>query len=298
MRVVWVIGLLLTAAAVSAAEEHVRSDAQRRFLAAQRYEDIYYLPPDHMLVLGSLGHRAALADLIWMKSLIYYGEELSHRGDVKNLYRYTDAMLRLDPDFKRVYQWVASSAIYRTGDVGSKDAFAAIRYLEIATRRFPDDGELAWDLGATYAFELPPLLASDVERATARRKGLDYLEAAVLRGKGPPWLALQTAGQLRKLGRTEQAIRHLEDAHATATQPEVRRGIEIELAKLRSASYSEAFRRTNEELEAGRTKDFPYLPPSLYLLVGKRPVRDLQAFMLAGFDPLADVSMARDSLSD
>ena len=298
LRVARLLAWLSCAGLIGSAQEHFRLDAQARFAASQRYEDIYYLPPDDYLVLGSLGHRAALADLIWMKALVYYGEELGQRGDVKHLFRYADAMLALDPDFKRVYRWVASSAIYRTGNVTAADAYAAIRYLETATRRFPDDGELAWDLGANYMYELPPLLDDEQARAAAKQKGYDYLETAVLRNAGPPWLVLQTAGQLEKLGRTEQAIKHLEDVYATASSETVKQSIELQLARLRSAAYAEAFGRANAEFEARRKRDFPYLDATLYLLVGARPPRDWRQFMLDGFDPVRQFQGGEAQLSD
>jgi hypothetical protein len=273
-------------AAAAIGGDYARTLAQRHYAATQTYEDVYYLPPDEALLIASLGYRGALADLIWMKALIYYGEELSHRGDVKNLYRYGDAMLALDPDWKRVYRWIASSALYRTGTVTVADARAAIRYLEVATRRFPDDGELAWDLGANYAYELAPMLEADRDRAAARQKGLEYLEAAALRNAGPPWLVLQTSRQLQALGRNEQAIRHLEDVYATTSDPQVRTQIEQQLTLLRSATYAEALKRTNEELEAARVKAFPYLDTTLYLMVGPRPPFGGDAWLARGFDPI------------
>lgn len=274
------LGLLLTAAIV----DRVRARAQRHFIGTQRYEDIYYLPPTESLIIGSLGYREALADLLWMKALVYYGEELAQRGGVKNLYRYGDAVLALDPNYKRVYRWIASSALYRTGLVTVEDARAAIRYLEVAARRFPDDGELAWDLGANYAFELAPMLQG-AEREAAKRKGLDYLEAASLRNAGPPWLALQTASELNALGRSEQAIRHLEDAYAVASDPAIKQRMEKQLAALRSEAYAEALRRTAAELEAARQRDFPYLDTTLYMLVGPRPPFGGDAWLAQGFDP-------------
>jgi len=287
------LAALIAASLTALGGEHFRAAAQRQFAATRTYEDIYYLPARDYLVLGSLGYRSALADLIWMKALVYYGEELGHRGDVKHLFRYGDAMLALDPDFKRVYRWVASSAVYRTGTVTVADVKHAIGYLEQATRRFPDDGELAWDVGANYTFELAPLLTDSEARAAARRKGLEYLETAVLRHAGPPWLVLQTASQLQRLGRNEQAIRHLEDVYATASDPSVKQAIEQRLTQLRSATYAEAVRRTNDELEGERVANFPYLDATLYLLVGPRPAAGGDAWLLRGFDPVLP-SVARD----
>ena len=279
----------------AALTDHVRARAQRQFIDTQTYEDMYYLPPSDSLVVGSLGHREALADLLWMKALVYYGEELIHRGGVKHLFHYGDAVLALDPDFVRVYRWLASCAIYRTGDVTVDDVRAAIRYLEVAARRFPDDGELAWDLGANYAFELAPMLKEKADRDAARSKGLDYLEAAAMRHAGPPWLALQTAGQLNALGRNEQAINHLEDAYAIASDPSIKSQIEQRLAALRSQAYAEGLRRTAEELEAARQRDFPYVDATLYLLIGPRPPFGGDAWLAQGFDPAPRTS---DSLGE
>ena len=276
--------------ALAAASDQLRTRAQLRFAAAQSYEDIYYLPPPNQLVVGSLGYRAALADLIWMKALVYFGDELAHRGNVANLFRYTDAMLALDETFRRVYRWVASSAIYRTGDVSVQDVMDAIAYLERGTRLFPDDGELAWDLGATYAYELVPMLPTGAPREEARRKSLEYLETAALRGAGPAWLGLQTATQLSSLGRKEQAVRHLQDLYATATDPGVKQQLERRLAALQTQAYAEAMRAADDELEAERVRDFPYMNTTLYLLVGHRPPFDGDSLLLRGFDPKATQS--------
>lgn len=279
----WFVGIV----ALAIAGDRVRERAQDDFLKAQTYEDVYYLPPPDALILGSLGHRAALADLIWMKALVYFGEELYHGGSVANLWRYADAILALDDHFVRVYRWVASAAIYRTGDVTVADVRKAIDYLERGARFFPDDPELAWDLGATYAYELAPMLPAGPAREEARQKSLDHLEMAALRGAGPAWLGLRTARQLGSLGKKEQAVQHLQDLYATATDPAIKAQLEAQLASLQTETYVEAMRAASDELEARRKRDFPYLGTSLYLVVGPRPPFDGDELLLRGFDPLA-----------
>jgi hypothetical protein len=235
-------------------------------------------------VLFSLGHREALAGLIWLRALIYFGDEIHHRGQVQHLYRYTDAMLALDPWFKKVYQWVSSCALYRTGVVGTADARRAIGYLERGVRLFPDDGELAWTLGATYLYELQPLLPK-AERADAKLRAMDHLRVAARLGAGPPWLVLSTATELGRLGQREQQIAHLQEVYDQVSDPGVKQQIELRLAQLRNAAFAEALRRSHEELEVARKRDFPYLDRELYLLVGPRPPFDGRALLLRGFDP-------------
>jgi hypothetical protein len=280
-----VVAMTLCAALGVAGVRHTRGHGERHFLATQRYQDVYYLPPPGWLRVFSLGHDEALAGLIWLRALIYFGEELVHGGNVANLYRYADAMLALDPYFKKVYQWVGSAAIYRTGDVTVEDVRKAIRYLEAGVRHFPDDGELAWDLGAHYVYELPPLLAKPAEKAAARLRGVEHLRVAVLRGAGPPWLALSASTELAKLGHAEQEIRYLEELYPQIADPQIKIEVERRLTRLRSESYAEAMRRANQEFEQARSRDFPYLDPTLYLLVGPRPPFDGRALLLRGFDP-------------
>jgi predicted negative regulator of RcsB-dependent stress response len=129
------------------------------------------------------------------------------------------------------------------------------------------------------------MLQDDAERKAARRKGLDYLEAASLRNAGPPWLALQTASELNALGRREQAIRHLEDVYAVASDSNIKTRIEQQLARLRTEAYAEGLRRTAQELEAARQRDFPYVDATLYLLIGPRPPFGGDAWLAQGFDP-------------
>lgn len=279
--------LVLCLAPLALASDYFRARAQTHYTATQTYEDLYYLPDPDYLLVSSLGYREGLADLIWLKALIYFGEELQHQGDVGNLYRYTDAMLALDAHFKRVYRWVASCALYRTGEVTEQDVRKAIAYLERASRLFPDDGEIAWDLGATYSYELVPFLTTKEARDDARQRGLGYLELAALRGAGPAWVGLNAASQLDKLGKTEQAIRHLQDLYATVHDPSVKEEIERRLTRLRSSAYLEAFRQANEEVEANRKRDFPYVDTTFYLLLGRRPAFDATAILLRNFDPVS-----------
>ncbi len=287
-RLASVGGLALALVVAVGAVRVTRRNGQAHFLATQRYEDIYYLPPPAWLQVFSLGHREALADLIWLRSLIYFGDELLHGGQVSNLYNYADAMLALDPHFKRVYSWVASCALYRSGSVTAKDARKAIHYLEQAAQLYPDDGEVAWNLGADYLYELVPMLKDPAQITEARQRGVEHLKVAALRGAGPPWLGLSTAAELDRLGQHEQEISHLQEVYAQVSDPAMKAGIEARLALLRSSAYAEALRRTDEELERARKRDFPYLDPDLYLLVGPRPPFDGTALLLRDFDPEAD----------
>ena len=255
----------------------LRADAMRGYLAGETYEDIYYLPPPTWLRVFSLGHEEALADLVWMRALVYFGQELTNRGDVSHVFDYGNAIVTLDPHFPAAYRWVGTSALYRTGEITARDGQRAVAFLERGVRQYPDDAEMLWQLGATLSYELPPLLADDAAKREAKRRGIPYLEAAARRGGGPPWLVLTNASQLERLGRTEQAIRHLEEMYATVRDDDTRQQIALHLARLRSAAYAEAFEAAQRDLDARRWRDAAYLAPTLFLLTEPWPAPEKRA---------------------
>lgn len=270
-RLVQVIVVVAILASSTYGAEAMRTRASTHFIQTQTYEDIYYLPPPTWLRPFSLGHRDALADLIWMKALIYFGNELMHHGTVRHAFDYTDAILTLSPRMRVAYSWIATSGLYHSGGtITAADVERVATYLERGTRMFPDDGELEWELGATFTYELPPLLQDRAAKENARRRGLPHLQRAARMGAGPPWLALTNAQELARLGQTEQAVRHLEEMYATVNDADAREQIGERIAQLRTEAYAEAFERANQEAELARQRDYPYLSPTMYMLVGPK----------------------------
>ena len=283
----WLRRALVVVALIAAAlcAGHTRLDSQRHFASTQRYQDIYYLPPPGWLKVFSLGYHEALASLVWMRTLIYFGDEMVQRGASKYLFTYADAMLTLDPYFVRAYRWIATAGSYRIGTSGKPDVLRSIDYLERAARLFPDDGEIAWDLASFYLYELRPLASDDKERDDANRKGLEHLQVAVLRGAGPAWLVMNAASQLEKMGQREQQIAFLKEAYGQVSSDEVRQQIEDQLGLLQSQSFAEAFTREQAQAEASRKRDYPYLDMDLFLQVGAKPAFDHVPLLRNGFDP-------------
>jgi len=246
----------------------LRGRAMEQYLHTQTYEDIYYLPPPAWLQVMSLGYRRALADLIWLRALIYFGDEFENRGAVKHVFNYGESMLALDPDFRRVYRWVGVAGVYTP--TGSPPEFMerAIDVLRRGVERFPEDGQLAWDAGATIMYELlPHRPKDDPDRERLRTEGTEHMMAAARLGAGPDWLVITNASALRKLGEKERELHHLEEMYAMVRDPVVKGQIEVRLSQLRDEAYAEAFRRANQEFEERRKAEFPYLPPALYFFV-------------------------------
>ncbi len=276
-----VIAVVLLLAAL-AGMWSLRGRAMEDYLSAQTYEDIYYLPPPAWLEVMSLGHRRALADLIWLRALIYFGDEFENRGAVRHVFKYGDAMLTLDPDFRRVYRWVGVAGVYTPEGSPLEFIERAIDVLRAGVARFPEDGELAWDAGATITYDLLPHLPRDhPDRERLRLEGNEHMMAAARLGAGPDWLVITNATSLRKLGQKERELRHLEEMYSLVHDPDVKKEIEIRLSQLRDEAYAEAFRRVNEEFEQRRLEEYPYMPPTLYFFVAD-PVQSASGLEDAG----------------
>lgn len=253
---------------------NLRTRSMEHYLATQRYEDLYYLPPPQWLPVMSLGHTSALADLIWMKALVYFGDEFRHEGSVRHVFRYGRSLLTLDPDFRRVYKWVGMAGLYSPRGASLETMKESIAVLEEGANRFPDDGDLAWDAGASIAYELLPHMPDDEPHVDAyRERANDYMLTAARLGAGPDWLVLTNVAQLKKLGKVDRAVSHLEEMYAIVRDPTVKSQISAQLERLRSSAYAEAFRQAVEEFDERRERDYPYMPPGLYLLVGEPIVR-------------------------
>lgn len=281
----------LAIAVCAALQGYAREAATTHKAATEIYEHVAYLPPGWALELMSLGQREALADLLWARALIYLGEETVRNLSADYVLEYGRAITRLDRHFSAAYRVLAISANARPG-LTEAEVTQRIRkslvFLEEGVRALPGDGELAWDTGSIYAYTLAPRLEDEEEYRAAKLRGLEHMQAATVRGAGPPWAGVANASTLIRLGQTEQAIAHLQELYAITSDPDVRRDIEGNLAHLRSVAFMEGLREVSAELSRDHERDFPYVSETLYLLLGPRPPFDRMAWLGRRFDPIAD----------
>lgn len=254
----------------------LRLEATETALATQRYEDLYYVPPPAWLEVFSLGHDEALADLLWVRALVYFGDELKERGQVRHALKYADAIVTLDPDFKRVYRWAGVAGMYKPVDVSPEEIREAVEFLERGAARFPNDGELAFDVGASYMFELAPRLEDPEEKERARRVGLEYLQSAARLGSGPDWLVFTNMTQLMRLGETERAIAHLMEMYSIVDDEATRQQIATELEALRHRAEAEGLEAAWHDLDERRFLELPYTDRGLFMLLDSVRDREIE----------------------
>jgi hypothetical protein len=259
--------VLVFSAALAGAASFLGSIARHEAASAHTYEDVYYAPPPSALRVMTLGHREAMADLLWCRALVYMGEEYGARGTLRHVFDYTDLMLTLDPDFLAVYRWIGTAGVYQPDAVTVAEVERSIAIMERGRQRFPADGPLAWTLGATLNYELTGLLPPE-ERDAVRLRGAEHILDAVRLGAAPEWVILNNTALLHRLGQNDRAIAHLEQMYATVSDERVRAEIATRIADLRSSGYEQAFVEANDNAEEERLRTFPYMHPSLFFLVG------------------------------
>ena len=262
--------LLFVASMVAVAT--LRPAAMEEYLDAQHYDGMLVLPSPTAARWMSLGHRSAMADLFWLRGLIYVGDELHHRGDARFVYDLTRLMTDLDPDFRRAYLWAGVAGLYRAQGVTVEDMMPAVEFLRIAAVRFPDDGEIAWDLGATLRYEIAPHVRDRERRREIEEEASEYLATAARLGAGPPWLALSSAGELTRLGHLDRAAAHVREMIPLIDDPELREELLFRLSQLEGEAASEAIRVDAERLQSAAQRDYPWIPSDFAALLGERRV--------------------------
>lgn len=240
---------------------------KRRFTSPP--EDIGYGLPAAALRLASLRYREAIADLLWVRGVLYFGLSFERKHPPRYIDHHMDAVLALDPDFERVYSTAASLSQYRP--VGRRAALeSAIGFLLRGAERFPEQWRFPFFVGAYY-LEMPA--ASAAERKRQRLRAADFVERAALLGAGrgaPDWLANLAATVRTENGQREIAIRYLEEMLLTVPDEATRTQVRAKIIQLRGLAEAERFSREAARFLQSWRRSYPYLPADLFVLLGER----------------------------
>lgn len=276
MRLVAVLVLVLSASGAV----QLRAAAATHLRGTRTYDPRSFVPDPETLPPLSLGYRRALADLLWMRALVYLGEEFEHRERAAAVFDHADAILALDPDFKATYWWIGVTGTYRVGEVSIEDYLRTLDYLRRAAERFPDDPEVRWDLGAMMVYDQPRTLRQR-EPELSRRielEGLDHVEYAAVHGAAPPWVLYTATTKRQELGETQQALTRLREIVGLVDDPEVRQGLERRILFLEQESAELQRDAELEHLQRRHRATYPWVPFGLWVQVDD-PASDPGALM-------------------
>ena len=220
LRVALTTAVLATLVFLTAYAKATAVNARASFPEAA---DTYYLPPPSALRLASLGHIEAVADLVWVKAVLYFGEKITARAKQTYLRRYVDTVIQLNPRFRRVYHWAGAVMIYNTRRITNDSVWDSIHYLKKGHERFPRNWRILFSLASNYLYELKT--TNPVLSDKWRRIGADYLWKAANLGGGPAYLHSLAAKVWSEQGRFEVAHKRLREVYLNTENPKIRESV-------------------------------------------------------------------------
>ena len=136
-------------------------------------EKIIYIPQGKLVKTAALGYDAVLADLLWMRTVMYFGQHFVTDKDYRWLYSMLDAVTTLDPGNILAYRFGGNILALEAGEVDS-----SIRLLQKGIRNNPDKGwRLYFLLGFDYFYLKNDYLnaAKNLEKASRMPGHPQYL---------------------------------------------------------------------------------------------------------------------------
>jgi hypothetical protein len=289
----FVAALLLVAAAVGVGRLQPR--LARTVHAVKERDDVYVLPPPAELHMATLGWDAAAVDLIWAKLLIEYGTHWSEHREFRDVPKYTDAILELEPTYAPIYKFIDTMLAYRPLQGTEDDVRKARAYLERGTRERPRDPTVWMECGQFLAFIAPSFLHDDADRDAWRKAGAQAIEHAVELGAQAD-RALTAATLLTRAGATDEAIRFLERAYAFTEHPsmnDVHEAIGRRLVALTNSARMAAAQEWARTVDERWQRELSYVPRDLYLLLGPK----VDTARCSGLAAASDPACVRDWIS-
>lgn len=104
--------------------------------------DLTFVPDSLMVSYADLGHHQASAGLIWIQSLVYFGDNMLSGKKTSWMLPMMRVVVYLDPDFQQAYKFVGLFV------AGPEDDIEPI--LDQGISRYPND----WQMSLYYALQL------------------------------------------------------------------------------------------------------------------------------------------------
>lgn len=238
--------------------------------AVKERDDIVAFPPPEQLRALVLGWDAAAVDLLWSSLLVEYGEHFAERRDFKEIPRYIDAILALEPSYAPLYRYVDTMLAYRPMQGTEADVVLARKYLERGMKERPQDSRVYMKFGQFCAFIAPSFLSSEAARKEWRRAGAEAIARAVELGEDADE-ALAASAMLSEAGEKREAVRYLENAYAFTEHPsmrEVHDAIGRRLASLEESTERDAEKDALQAVTDRWSREMPTVTRDRYLLLG------------------------------
>jgi hypothetical protein len=236
-------------------------------------DDTFLFPPPAGLHAATLGWDAAVVDLLWADLLVVNGMHFAEHRDFKDIPKYLDAILELEPTYPPAYKYLTTLLAYRPMQGTEDDVRKARAYMERGTRERPTDAEVWMEHGEFMAFIAPSFLHDDAEKQAWRVDGARAMGHAVELG-GNPDRALTAATLLTRGGDTRGTVAFLRRAYAMtegSSTEAIHAQIGERLAMLQESALRERADATFHAIDERRRRELRGVDLGLYLLLGPAP---------------------------
>ncbi len=206
--------------------------------------DVGALPDGKALRVLSLGFERVVADLFWLRTVYYLGDDVSHRAGYPAAARLAELVTDIDPYFDSAYILMNSVLT-----VLRREPEAAIRLLDKGIAHLPGLWKLHFLQGFNHF-----MYGHDYKRAA------QHMRAAAELG-GPPYLPLLASRLYHRAGDPDTALAFLELRIAEAETPEVRAELE---GRLRDVWIARDLAAIDAALERWRKPAAPTRVAELY----------------------------------
>ncbi|MFN8642225.1 MAG: hypothetical protein U0802_11410 [Candidatus Binatia bacterium] len=238
----WIVALSLTVAVAALASARL----DRTALEAPDAEPVYLPKADYLRPM-SLGWQNALANVLWFRTISYFGAH--YRGDHTYpwLASMCDLVTDLDPRAEHVYRFAGVILPWEANQVD-----AGIALLQKGLRQFPNDWMLHYHLGFHYYF-----FKNDIDAALA------HLRVATAQPDAHPAIARLAAVLAQHQYGPETTLAFLQDLADNVDSREVRGVVE---EHMREAQLAADLERLQAAVDTYRART-GHLPPTLQALV-------------------------------
>lgn len=261
-----------------------------------KMRQLYYLPAPKMLKRMSLGYTTLLADLIWIRGLLYVGTHFHQRGGIEWLPKYTRAIVRLDPKFRKAYLWGAVILLYNRTKAPRALELESIALLKEGQKVFPHDYYFPYMIGMGYLYEIEiarrniDQISSDyfffcrtkipkklkgklVPMIKGVRKCLNqiaskHLLEAASKDNAPDHIALVGSRILRRVTSNKLMVcQHLMDTLWRAQSEDVRKKIRVRMHQYCGRKELRKILCQEHDFVRLWKKNSPYLSPTLFAVL-------------------------------
>ncbi len=264
-RRVAIVGAAIALLTATGAAHHVTAGKRAAFPPE---DDVVYLPRTDALRVGAVGHRELVADLLFLRAILYFSTQLTGARNYEWLDRHLDVITELDPHFHAPYIFGTRATVYNGLTITNEMVMSSTHFAEQGLKAFPNDWELAFTEGCNWLFEMKT--NDPKEKEAWRRKGGALIRRASLVGGGPVWLSSLAARIMTEEGEADGAIRYLEEQYLAAQDDKTRQELHNLLLAKRAANV-DRLTRARDEFNAAWQRTLPYATADLFVLTGEAP---------------------------